>query len=70
MEKKWDRGGATGRHDPPGEPHTPARADADRQYDPESAGVDLSLLERISPIGWENTLWYAEYLLDPSLVLV
>ena len=40
------------------------------EHDPESAGVDLSLLERISPIGWENILLYGEYVLDPSLVVV
>jgi len=39
-------------------------------HDPEYAGVDLSLLEHISPIGWENILLYGEYVLDPSLVLV
>lgn len=40
------------------------------EHDPDSAGVDLSLLERISPIGWENILLYGEYVLDPALVLV
>lgn len=40
------------------------------EHEPENAGVDLSLLERISPIGWENIILYGEYVLDPSLVLV
>jgi TnpA family transposase len=39
------------------------------EQDPETAGVDLSMLEHISPIGWENILLYAEYVLDPSLVM-
>lgn len=38
-------------------------------YDePEREGVDLSLLEHISPIGWENVLLYGEYVLNRSLV--
>jgi TnpA family transposase len=32
-----------------------------------SAGVDLSLLEHISPIGWENIILYGEYVLNRSL---
>jgi TnpA family transposase len=40
------------------------------EHDPENAGVDLSLLERISPIGWDNIVLYGEYVLDPSLVMV
>ena len=39
------------------------------EQDPETAGVDLSMLEHISPIGWENILLYGEYVLDPSLVM-
>jgi hypothetical protein len=35
---------------------------------PEVAGVDLSLLEHISPVGWENILLYGEYVLDQNLV--
>ena len=35
---------------------------------PEVEGVDLSLLEHISPIGWENVLLYGEYVLNRSLV--
>ncbi len=36
--------------------------------DPDSAGVDLSLLEHISPIEWENVLLYGQYLIDRSLI--
>ncbi len=36
--------------------------------DPEAAGVDLSLLEHISPIGWDNILLYGEYVLNRNLV--
>lgn len=36
--------------------------------EPEKAGVDLSLLEHISPIGWENIVLYGEYVLNRSLV--
>lgn len=36
------------------------------EQDPESAGVDLSLLERISPDSWENILLYGDYVLGPS----
>jgi TnpA family transposase len=35
---------------------------------PEAAGVDLSLAEHISPIGWDNVLLYGEYVLNRSLV--
>ena len=36
--------------------------------EPEREGVNLSLLEHISPIGWENVLLYGEYVLNRSLV--
>lgn len=36
--------------------------------EPEKAGVDLALLEHISPIGWENVVLYGEYVLNRSLV--
>lgn len=38
------------------------------ECDPDEAGVDLSLLEHISPIGWENVILYGEYVLDRNLV--
>jgi TnpA family transposase len=34
----------------------------------ETATIDLSLLEHISPIGWENVLLYGEYVLNRGLV--
>ena len=36
--------------------------------DPEVAGVDLSLIEHISPIAWDNVILYGEYVLDQRLV--
>ena len=36
--------------------------------DPEEAGVDLSLIEHISPITWDNVILYGEYVLDQRLV--
>ncbi|MFQ5856019.1 MAG: Tn3 family transposase [Anaerolineae bacterium] len=39
-----------------------------QECEPEKAGIDLSLLEHISPIGWDNVLLYGEYVLDRSLV--
>ena len=35
---------------------------------PESEGIDTSMLSHISPIGWDNILLYGEYVLDRSLV--
>jgi hypothetical protein len=36
--------------------------------EPEVVGVDLSLLEHISPIGWENIILYGQYVLNRDLV--
>lgn len=36
--------------------------------DPEGAGIDLSLLEHVSPIGWDNVILYGEYVLNQSLI--
>ncbi len=36
--------------------------------EPEAAGVDLSLLEHVSPIGWDNIILYGGYVLSRSLV--
>jgi hypothetical protein len=36
--------------------------------DPDAAGVDLTLLEHISPAGWDNILLYGEYVLNRQLV--
>lgn len=30
--------------------------------------TDLSLIEHISPIGWDNVLLYGEYVVDKSLI--
>jgi hypothetical protein len=38
------------------------------ECDPEGAGVDLSLLEHIILIGWDNVLLYGEYVLNRNLV--
>jgi Tn3 transposase DDE domain-containing protein len=35
---------------------------------PEAEGIDISLLEHISPIEWSNVLLYGEYVIDPSLI--
>ena len=37
--------------------------------DSDAAGVDLSLLEHISPVRWENVILYGEYILNRALVL-
>jgi putative ubiquitin-RnfH superfamily antitoxin RatB of RatAB toxin-antitoxin module len=31
-------------------------------------GIDLSLLEHVSPIEWDNVVLYGQYILDPKLV--
>ena len=36
--------------------------------EPERAGIDLTLLEHINPIGWENVVLYEEYILNRNLV--
>jgi protein-S-isoprenylcysteine O-methyltransferase Ste14 len=36
--------------------------------DPDEANVDLSLLEHVSPIGWDNIILYGEYVLNQKLV--
>jgi hypothetical protein len=38
------------------------------EEEPEATSVDLSLLEHIRPIGWDNVLLYGEYVLNRSLV--
>lgn len=35
---------------------------------PQDDGVDVSLLEHISPIGWHNVVLYGQYILDRKLV--
>ncbi len=34
------------------------------------ADVDLSLVEHISPIAWDNVILYGEYVIDRSLIRV
>ncbi len=38
------------------------------ECDPGSAGIDLSLMEHISPITWDNIILYGEYVLNRSLI--
>ena len=40
------------------------------ECDPESAGIDVSLLEHISPIEWENVILYGEYVLNRDLIQI
>ncbi len=39
-----------------------------KEYNPEEAGVDVSLLVHISPIEWSNVVLYGEYKLNRDLV--
>jgi len=39
-----------------------------KDYTPEEAGIDLSLLTHISPIEWSNVILYGEYKLNRDLV--
>ena len=38
------------------------------QCDPVANGIDLFLLERVSPIEWDNVVLYGQYILDRKLV--
>src|SRR6516162_5917895 len=38
------------------------------QCDPVANGIDLSLLEHVSPIEWDNIVLYGQYILDRKLV--
>ena len=38
------------------------------ECDAEKAGIDLILLEHVSPIEWDNVLLYGQYVIDPSLI--
>jgi hypothetical protein len=38
------------------------------QCDPLGNGIDLSLLEHVSPIEWDNVVLYGQYILDRKLV--
>ena len=35
---------------------------------PEECGIDLAMLEHISPIEWENVLLYGEYVIKRRLI--
>ena len=39
-----------------------------RQSEPEVNNIDLGLLERVSPIGWNNVVLYGQYILNRSRV--
>jgi TnpA family transposase len=39
-----------------------------RECDPLANGIDLSLLEHVSPIEWDNVVLYGQYILDRKLV--
>lgn len=38
------------------------------ECDPEGSGIDVSLLEHVSPIEWDNVVLYGLYVLNPKLV--
>ena len=38
------------------------------QYRPEENDIDVSLLEHVSPIEWDNVVLYGEYVIDPKLI--
>lgn len=38
------------------------------QCDPAANGIDLSLLEHVSPIEWDNVVLYGQYILDRKLI--
>jgi hypothetical protein len=35
---------------------------------PEEEDIDISLLQHISPVEWENVVLYGEYVIDPKLI--
>lgn len=38
------------------------------EYDQDGSDIDLSLMEHISPITWDNVILYGEYVLDRNLI--
>jgi TnpA family transposase len=40
------------------------------ECDPEENNIELSLIEHISPIAWDNVILYGEYVLDKNLIRV
>ncbi len=39
-----------------------------QECDPVGSGVDVSLLEHVSPIEWDNVVLYGQYVIDRSLI--
>jgi hypothetical protein len=40
------------------------------EYNPETEGVDISLLEHVSPIEWDNVVLYGEYVIDTTFSVI
>lgn len=40
------------------------------ECDPEGNGINLQLMQHISPITWDNVILYGEYLLDQNLIVL
>ena len=40
------------------------------ECDPEGNGINLQLMQHISPIAWDNVILYGEYLLDQNLIVL
>jgi hypothetical protein len=38
------------------------------ECDPQKEKIDLTLLEHVSPIEWDNVLLYGRYVIDRSLI--
>lgn len=38
------------------------------ECDPQNNGINVSLLEHISPIEWENVVLYGEYVINRDLI--
>ena len=38
------------------------------ECDPQKSGIDISLLEHVSPVEWENVVLYGEYFIDRNLI--
>jgi hypothetical protein len=38
------------------------------ECDPEGSGINISLLEHVSPIEWENVVLYGEYIINRALI--
>lgn len=39
-----------------------------RSCDPEGEKIDVSMLEHVSPIEWDNVILYGQYVLDPGRI--